>query len=73
MTDIEEAEVNECNYALAKWNLVESELCKDCALTDTLEHYFFECHQSYTFWRQLTNWFGNTMLVYIPLIKFDAF
>ncbi len=61
-----------CKYTLAKWNVVDSELCSDCALPETLEHYFFECHQSYTFWNNLSTWLNNTMSINIPLTKFDV-
>jgi hypothetical protein len=60
-----------CNYMLAIWNVVDSELCTDCLLPDTLQHYFFECQQSHMFWINLSNWCNNTMYVYVPLNVFD--
>ncbi len=58
-----------CKQNLAKWKLADDELCLDCALTDTLEHYFFECHTSYTLWKQFEIWFHKATNV---LIKLDA-
>jgi hypothetical protein len=58
-----------CRQNLAKWKLAENELCIDCAISDSLEHYFFDCHTSYTLWKQFEIWFHKATEV---LIKLDA-
>ena len=56
-----------CKENLAKWKLADDELCIDCAIPDSLEHHFFECHTSYTLWKNFETWFYNATSVLIKL------
>lgn len=56
-----------CKQNLAKWKLADDELCLDCAIPESIEHYFFDCHTSYTVWKQFESWFHNATNVSIKL------
>ncbi len=56
-----------CGSNLAIWRITEDNLCKECSVPDTLEHYFFDCHISYTFWKLLQTWFYKIVNVSIDL------
>ena len=51
--------------------MTDNNLCPECALPDTIEHYFYECHVSYTFWRNLEQWLKITLGAEIHLNMFN--
>jgi len=56
-----------CGYQLNKWGVTSSPLCNVCDNVDTLEHFFYYCKTSKTFWQQIENWFKMILKVHIPL------
>lgn len=60
-----------CGTNLFRWKLVDTELCSACVVPETLEHYFYECRVTYTFWSRLQQWIKSTMNVGIKLNILD--
>lgn len=56
-----------CKENLATWKICESNLCTDCHVPETIEHYFFECPSSQMLWKSFELWFYNSLGVRIPL------
>ena len=56
-----------CKEKLTIWKIIDSDLCAECAIPDTLEHHFFECHVCYTFWQTFQDWFRNVTGVFLKL------
>ena len=48
-----------CNYNLFNWNVNNSPLCDVCQNIDNLEHYFYYCTDTETFWVQVRNWLNQ--------------
>ena len=48
-----------CNLNLFKWKIINSPICKYCGLTDTIEHFYFECDKSKGFWENIKIWIKN--------------
>ncbi len=61
-----------CKHNLFKWKIKESDLCVECALPDTIEHYFYECNISIMFWRNLERWINTVLDVHIQLTICDV-
>lgn len=45
-----------CNHLLFRWRIRENGLCDFCDGEDTLEHFFYSCPLSRTFWSQVRSW-----------------
>jgi len=56
-----------CNHMLSKWKVVNNSSCSRCCSVDTVEHFFFYCHECVDFWHLIENWFKTVTEVYIPL------
>ena len=39
-----------------KWKIVESPNCLNCGSFDTIEHFYFECDKTKTFWNNIRIW-----------------
>ena len=50
-----------CNYNLFNWNIRNSPLCDICQKTDNLEHYFYFCSDSKTFWAHVNKWLSQLL------------
>ena len=50
-----------CNYNLFNWNIRNSPLCDICQKTDNLEHYFYFCSDSKTFWAHINKWLSQLL------------
>ena len=48
-----------CNLNLFKWKIIDSPNCKYCGLTDTIEHFYYECCKSEGFWDNIIIWIKN--------------
>jgi len=60
-----------CNHKLYKWGIAVSPMCSFCNQIDTLEHHFFYCYNSRSFWNSLEMWFEQSCGVFIPLTITD--
>lgn len=56
-----------CRSNLATWKIVDSDLCEECLVVDSIEHYFFICKLSSNFWKPFQRWFSNATGVCINL------
>ena len=56
-----------CNKVLHIWYKDHSNLCSACNEEDTLEHYFYLCDQTFSFWNQLNRWWHSLTAVKIQL------
>lgn len=56
-----------CRSNLAKWKIVDNDLCEECSVVDSLEHYFFLCTSSSRFWKSFQRWFSTVTGVNINL------
>ena len=50
-----------CRYNLCKWSVLPSGICNYCTEIDTIEHHFYYCSISRTFWSKVFNWLQNIM------------
>ena len=50
-----------CNYNLFNWNIRNSPLCDICQKSDNLEHYFYFCSDSKTFWAHVNKWLSQLL------------
>ena len=64
--------VTNCNYNLAKWNIKESPQCDLCQNIDNIEHYFYYCEHSHTFWQQVEMWMASCLSVKIKFTVLEA-
>ena len=46
-----------CRYNLYKWNVLSSSKCYYCPDIDTIEHHFYYCPISKSFWHEVYSWF----------------
>lgn len=53
-----------CNRYLSNIHIRRNDVCSFCEASDTLQHFFFHCEATNTFWRNLTYWLShNTNIV----------
>jgi hypothetical protein len=60
-----------CNKNLHIWKIRNNNVCDYCEEIDTLEHYLFECHNTYTFWKQVFNWWAASMQVWFQVELYE--
>ena len=56
-----------CRYNLQKWNKVSCSQCLYCPEIDTLEHHFYYCTVSKTFWSRIMSWLYTAVSVRVDL------
>ena len=61
-----------CNYNLAKWKIKESSQCDLCQNIDNIEHYFYYCEHSHTFWQQVEMWMASCLSVKIKFTVLET-
>lgn len=61
-----------CGENLFRWKLKDTDMCSECTLPETLEHYFYYCCIAYTFWTNLETWIKNTMGIHLKLNVLDV-
>ena len=52
--------ITNCNDKLYKWKIKPNNKCDECEEVDSIEHHFYYCKTSTTFWNRLKGWMvGN--------------
>ena len=59
-----------CNAVLSKWYEDHDNKCAYCDAEDTLEHYFFSCTETKSFWNAFQDWWFNVSTVRMSLNLF---
>ena len=60
-----------CQTNLKKWKITDHESCRMCGNTEAIEHLFFSCPHTKSFWKQLQNWFCTSFQTNIRLSMVD--
>jgi hypothetical protein len=48
-----------CNYWLTKLKILNTDKCRFCDQSETIEHFFYECLETNNFWILLKNWWNR--------------
>jgi hypothetical protein len=60
-----------CNKNLYTWKIKNNNVCAYCREIDTQEHFLFECHNTYIFWKQVFNWWAANMQVWFQVDLYE--
>jgi hypothetical protein len=52
-----------CNYWLTKIKILNNENCRFCDKAETIEHYFYECENTLSFWNIFKTWWNSFNLI----------
>jgi hypothetical protein len=61
-----------CNYNLKTWKIKQTNTCNYCDKIDTIEHHLIECETTETFWRQVFNWWANSLKVWLQVDTYEV-
>ena len=56
-----------CRYNLHKWKLLATSKCHYCQNIDTIEHHFYFCQTSRSFWNRVSIWLHKIIECFIDL------
>ena len=56
-----------CNQKLKLWKIKDNDKCNFCDQTDTIEHYFVECHRAKNIWTEVTEWIMEATQTKFPV------
>jgi hypothetical protein len=60
-----------CNYNLKIWKIKTSDQCNFCDKQDTIEHFFYECNTTYTFWQHIFNWWATNIKIWFSIDTYE--
>ena len=61
-----------CNYILNKWYRDQPSFCETCNVQDDLDHYFFTCRITDTFWQHFNLWWSRTTGIVLNIGIFEV-
>ena len=53
------------------WQISDSDKCQYCDMTETIEHFFYECAESSLFWKHAENWIYKLFNVKVSFSVID--
>jgi hypothetical protein len=60
-----------CNKNLFTWKIRPNSECDQCNCIDTIEHFLVECDATYTFWKQVFNWWAANMEAWFQVETYE--